>query len=626
MKKHLMILAVALVALSIAMPALAEVEFKYGGSFRARWLVQDNVFDGTDIQFSPNYNSDDNRHFVDQRLRLNFSFIASKNLKLVTAFEMGDAIWGQGSNGAGAAQGNTGANMGANLGGDSVSVEVKNVFLQFNIPNTPTTGIIGLQPLVLLDSWIIGDDVPAAVFVTDLDPFKVTLGYAGGQNGWERPTSSNFIATTNDTFNVDDFFLSLDYKSGPFKASLIGFLQFGHDSSMSIDPSTYATPIRTAVGQTTAFLNDQTITVGSTTTKISDYQYRNNALIDLGLNLTYKVDYLLAYVNFVKNLGGTDLPNNLNSVVAASTLLTPAEKATYAGVYPNRSADYTGFMIDAGVTYFCGPWTANIGGFYTTGPDIANNVFDFQRMYYLPAVGATQATASPIYTGNQIKPFKNLQGKDVEWFTYPAGVQKATSELIGGGILGEDLYVLRGYSSTVAASGIGQPAGQTTPLWKGWYQPENVWTITAGGSYQATPTTKVSASYWYWGVSENVPVAVNLDTASVNFGKFDMSSSIGHELDLYVDQKIVDGLTLTLVGAYLFADDAFAPYPINLVGTQDYISTVDGTLHKTATLPDFTANPGLRNAFVFNQAGQAIATKKLAQDAFEVGARLQWNF
>ncbi len=611
MKKHLMILAVALVALSIAMPALAEVEFKYGGSFRARWLMQDNVFDGTDTRFSPNYNSDDNRHFVDQRLRLNFSFIASKNLKLVTAFEMGDAIWGQGSNGSGFAQQNTGANLGANLGGDSVSVEVKNVFIQFNIPNTPTTGIIGLQPLVLLDSWILGDDIPAAVFVTNLDPFKITLGYAAGQNGWERPTGSNFVFTTNDTFNVDDFFLSFDYASGPFKASLIGLLQFGHDSSMSIDPSTYATPIRGAVGQTTNFLNNSLI---------SDYQYQNNALVDLGLNLTYKVDYLLAYVNFVKNLGGTDLPNNFAGAVAASQLLTPLEKATYAGVFPNRSADYTGFMVDAGVTYFCGPWTANIGGFYTTGPDIAKNVFDFQRDYYLPAIGTTAANASPVYAGNRIKPFKNLQSSEVDWFTYPAGVQKATSEIIGGGILGEDLYALRGYSSTVAASGIGQPGGQTTPLWKGWYQPQNIWTITAGGSYQATPTTKISASYWYWGVSEDVPVAVNLDTTSINFGKFDMSSSIGHEFDLYVDQKIVDGLTLTLVGAYLFAEDAFAPYPVNLVRTNDFINPLTGVITKTVDL-----NQTSPTALVYRN-GVPIATKKLATDAFEVGARLQWNF
>lgn len=618
MKKNLMIFAVALLAVAIAMPAFAAVEFKYGGSFRARWFVQDNVFDGTDIRFSPNYNSDDNRHLVDQRLRLFFSFVASKNLKLVTAFEMGDATWGQGG-GAFGGTANTGHNIGANLGGDSVSIEVKNVFVEFNIPNTPTTGIIGLQGLVLMDSWVIGDDVPAAIFVTKLDPFKISLGYIGAQNGWEKTVTfpsaiDNHLQMTDDTFNVDDFFLSLDYASGPFKATLLGLLQFSHDGSTSIDPATLLTPIRGSVGTSTAFLNGGTSFYGGSPVAVGGitqaaYQYQNNALIDLGINLTYKTDLLLAYINFVQNLGGTDLRN----------MVIPS--AAFSSVFPNRSVDFNGFVIDAGVTYFCGPWTANIGGFYTTGPDIANNVFDFQRVYNLPTVnGLPQA-------GSFIKPFRNLESTDISWFTYPVGVQKATSEIIGGGILGEDLHTVRGYSSTVAASGIGSPTGANTVMWKGWYNPQNVWTITAGGSYQVTPSTKVSASYWYWGVSEDVPVSVNLNPASIDFGKFDMSSSIGHELNLYLDQKIVDGLTLTLVGAYLFADDAFAPYPTGLVtATDNFVTNPDGTRTLVRTIVAPAAGSAQSNAIVYNAANAPVATKKLAQDAFEVGARLQWSF
>jgi len=192
-------------------------------------------------------------------------------------------------------------------------------------------------------------------------------------------------------------------------------------------------------------------------------------------------------------------------------------------------------------------------------------------------------------------PFRFLESKDVEWFTYPLGVQKASSEIIGGGILGEDLHTIRGYSGAVAGSQIGNPAALQTVFWRGWYNPTNLWTVTAGGSYQITPTTKISASYWYWGTSEDVPVSYVFETETAD-EKFQMSSSIGHELNFYLDQKIVDGLTLTLVGAYLFADDAFAPLPV-------------------------TAPSG---GLPLNSAG--TATKLLADDAFEVGARLQWNF
>jgi len=81
-----------------------------------------------------------------------------------------------------------------------------------------------------------------------------------------------------------------------------------------------------------------------------------------------------------------------------------------------------------------------------------------------------------------------------------------------------------------------------------------------------------------------------------------MSSSIGHELDFYVDQGIVDGLTLTLVGAYLFADDAFAPMPL------------------------YTNSAGLPAAPTGLSVNGVDLTKSHADDAWKLGARLQWNF
>ncbi len=104
---------------------------------------------------------------------------------------------------------------------------------------------------------------------------------------------------------------------------------------MSVDPSTLATPVRNFTGNSTAFI-------------FNERHFQDNYLFDLGFNVTYKTDWLLAYVNFVKNLGSVDMKDNIQP---------PTE------VVGNRSADYTGFMVDAGVTYFCGPWTANIGGF-----------------------------------------------------------------------------------------------------------------------------------------------------------------------------------------------------------------------------------------------------------------------
>jgi hypothetical protein len=583
MKKTLMIFAVALLAVTVVAPAFAAVEFKYGGQFRWRFENEDNVFDGTNLagfytnngsgmtqaDGSGRYaNSDDNRRFIDQRLRLYFSFIASKNLKVVVKWEMGDAVWGMNST-TSSSVGNTGANAGANVGADAVSVEVKNAYVEFNIPSTPSTAIIGVQSINLLDSWIIDDDFAAAVLVTKLDPFKITLGYVGGQYGWERRAVPNTeMPLTNSNYNVDTVVGVVDYAEGPFKSSLIFLFQDGHSSDVSINPATLATPVRgfTGVGFNSSF---GVLDTANPFPFSSNLGPRNNYLFDLGFNFTYKTDWLLAYVNFVKNFGSADLvypPLDGTAAIAPQTAGLPVKI---------MSVDYTGFMVDAGVTYFCGPWTANIGGFYTSGPSIDSN----------PALN--NLAGDPAYAAAFKKPFKGLSSGDINWFTYPLATAKYFSEIIGGGVLGDDLYAVRGYNINPKAGNIGQTGD--SPYWRGYGFPTNLWTVTVGGSYQLAEQTKLSASYWYFGTASSVPVAYDI------LGNYKMSSSIGHELDFYLDQGIVDGLTLTLVGAYLIANDAFCPLPVNAPFASD------GVINR-------------------------IYQSNHADDAWELGARLQWNF
>ena len=84
-------------------------------------------------------------------------------------------------------------------GADAVSVEVKNAYMEFNIPGTPSTAIIGVQRIVLLDSWIVGRRLCRRYFCDQaLRFFKVTVGYVGGQYGWERKfDSSTELPLTN---------------------------------------------------------------------------------------------------------------------------------------------------------------------------------------------------------------------------------------------------------------------------------------------------------------------------------------------------------------------------------------------------------------------------------------------
>src|SRR5208337_2086020 len=204
------------------------------------------------------WNANDNRFFIDQRLRLYFTFQGSQNLKVVTKLEMGDTQWGDPGSAASALGVRTGQNGGGEIGADSTSIEIKNAYLEFKVPVCPLTSIIGIQTISLLDSWILDDDFSAAVFITKLDPFRIAAGYIGGQYGAERrynTTSSSlpinassgfsntFLSYTNQGLNIDTAFMSVDYACAPWKATIVGLWQDGHQTNASFDPTTLNTPV-----------------------------------------------------------------------------------------------------------------------------------------------------------------------------------------------------------------------------------------------------------------------------------------------------------------------------------------------------------------------------------------------
>jgi hypothetical protein len=396
-----------------------------------------------------------------------FNFVASENLRVVTKFEIGDTVWGDGTS-------RIGPGTGGNVGADAVNIETKNAYVEFNIPETPLTASVGIQGIALLDSWIIDDDFSAAVVKANFDPIKVQAGYIAAQN----------TDVTDENENIDSFYLSLGYAGavGPGKltGTLIGYYQNGNNTIVSTDPLTGVYTLNNPATQAGNFLFPLTEDVDS------------NDLFDLGVNLGYKMDWMAAYVNFVKNFGSVDFIDG-------------------------DSADYKGWMVDAGANFFCGPFTFNLGGFYTSGQEWDDD------------------------------------SNDIDGFTYPLASTKYFSEIIGGGIL--DKFSI----------GHTDANGDRDFQWTGYGQPSNLWTVTAGASWQALEKTKLSASYWYFGTAEDVESFDGED------------NSIGHEIDLYLSQGIVDGLTLDLVGAYLFADDAYT-------------------------------------------AAESV------DDVYEVGARLQWNF
>jgi hypothetical protein len=468
MKKFLVVGFIVFVAIAVAAPAMAaKVDFSYGGTIRTRVFSQSN-FSGLD--------ADDGFRW-DYRMRLYFTYTASENLKLVTKWEVGDVIAG-------------GPNTTGRVGADGKDIEVKNAYVDFNIPNglLPLNLKAGTQELAFFDAWILNDDFTAAYLSTTMDATKVGFGFIKAQ---EPDTFSTEL-------DIEDYFMHVDYKCNPWFASFMVLAQAGHDTFASADPATVVgTPIVGTIGReinNTSNYFRRALLAPNSALPADFVKAGHNNLIDLGLMAKYKTDVWSAYLTFVKNLGSVDFKRYREDGSSIETV----------------TSDYTGWMADAGVSYYCGPWTLSLGGFYTTGPDDVDSSFRGGR----PNV-------------------------DVDTFAYPLGASKGFSEIVGGGLFDNSA-----------------PAHDDLQ-WIGYQYPTNLWTVNLGAAWQVLPDTKLAFGYWYFSTAEDVVSDVRGFNAN-GFLNVDLDTSIGHEFNLNLTQKVVDNLMLDVVAAYLIADDAYS--------------------------------------------------------------------
>lgn len=130
------------------------------------------------------------RNWVEQRARIFYSAKANDDLKLVTAFEL-DSYWGKGSY-----DNLGGRNQGGALGSDTVSLETKWVYLDFNCPITGANVKVGMQGLN--DGYkglIVGLGADAAGIVV-----SKAFGPASGSLGWFRLDDTNASTRTTTSF------------------------------------------------------------------------------------------------------------------------------------------------------------------------------------------------------------------------------------------------------------------------------------------------------------------------------------------------------------------------------------------------------------------------------------------
>jgi len=217
--KRLLICLVALIAVfALVMPTYAA-EIKINGLWNAKAWARDN-YDGND-------DVNDSVQYITQRMRMYFNIIASENLKLVYKNEI-DMEYGDNSY---ANQ----RNDGGGLGGDTVNLETKNVYLEFMVPDTPVKATIGLQGVALHRGWFFDDDVGATRFDMNFDPVTITAYWAGASGLFRNEASgTNDYSSSNDVWQL---VASGAYKAENMDARLtFGYQKGANDNTAADDP------------------------------------------------------------------------------------------------------------------------------------------------------------------------------------------------------------------------------------------------------------------------------------------------------------------------------------------------------------------------------------------------------
>jgi hypothetical protein len=325
-----------------------------------------------------------------------------------------------------------------------------------------------------------------ARFTTPIDPVTIDVAYIGAKNE---------NVTTEDE-NIDDWFISIGYNSGPLSASLSFLYQYGHD-----EITQSALHANGSYGLAYYWLGWDPGELG-----IPGYRrpVEDNNFFDLGLNLAYEMDWVAAHLNLMGNFGDYKVSGYKQNIITGQEILIDREKI-----------DYDGWMIDVGADFFYQNFTFTLGGFYTAGADVEYN--------------------------------NGWLEVDGSGFVYPNGASHYWSEIMGMGTLDVNVG-----GTTMATDHPTNTGGYTAGD-----KPSNLWTINAGVAYQALPTTRLTLNYWYLQTAKNVFSEITYGPNG-NLLYVEKSKNLGNELDFYLDQDIVDGLKLRFVAAYLFTDEAYS--------------------------------------------------------------------
>jgi hypothetical protein len=189
-KKMLALAAAGAITAATAVPAMA-LENEFHGMYRVFGFATNAETGGATFNLQDNAKE---TFFLEQRARLMYIAKANDHLKLVTHFELDSRFGGQdtattsagASNATGASNKYPIGDAGA-LDADRLILEMKNVYLDFDIPQTPVNMKVGVQPWNDAFQGIFGNiDGAGVVASAKVGAFTPTLG-------WFRLADNNYF-------------------------------------------------------------------------------------------------------------------------------------------------------------------------------------------------------------------------------------------------------------------------------------------------------------------------------------------------------------------------------------------------------------------------------------------------
>lgn len=213
MKK--MLLAVAAAGALTALTATSAMAFEneFHGMFKFMGYYG-NFLNGAGTYLGPDAKEG---FFAEQRARLQYIAKANDNLKLVTHFEL-DSRYGGGNwmaKGSSTGYKGTTGDDGGNLDADQLTLETKNIYLDYNCPITGANVKVGAQPWAdAYNSLFILADMTGAYVTKSFDPVTVSAG-------WFR-FDDNTLGNTNEPGKHTSDLYVLDAKVAPNKNIKVG--------------------------------------------------------------------------------------------------------------------------------------------------------------------------------------------------------------------------------------------------------------------------------------------------------------------------------------------------------------------------------------------------------------------